>query len=89
MYFVCTVQRPRRVGAKFTGDDIKPDEHLQPQLSFDFDGKRDRYALILIMMKIARMIIFINFRQTPQILFFLSQELPLLPILYYFISVMS
>ena len=42
VYFVCTVQRPRRVGAKFTGDDIKPDEHLQPQLSFDFDGKRDR-----------------------------------------------
>jgi len=36
------VQRPRRVGAKFTGDDIKPDEQLQPQLSFDYDGKRDR-----------------------------------------------
>lgn len=37
------MERPRRVGAKFTGDDIKPDEHLQPQLSFDFDGKRDRW----------------------------------------------
>ena len=37
------VQRPRRVGAKFTGDDIKPDEQLQPQLSFDYDGKRDRW----------------------------------------------
>ena len=36
------VQRPRRVGAKFTGEDIRPDEHLQPQLSFDYDGKRDR-----------------------------------------------
>lgn len=36
------LQRPRRVGARFTGDDIKPDEHVQPQLSFDYDGKRDR-----------------------------------------------
>ncbi|XP_020627082.1 pre-mRNA-splicing factor SLU7-like [Orbicella faveolata] len=37
------LERPRRVGAKFTGDDIKPDEQLQPQLSFDYDGKRDRW----------------------------------------------
>ncbi|XP_068746694.1 pre-mRNA-splicing factor SLU7-like isoform X2 [Montipora capricornis] len=37
------LERPRRVGAKFTGDDIKPDEHVQPQLSFDYDGKRDRW----------------------------------------------
>lgn len=39
-FFLC--QRPRRVGAKFSGEDIKADEHIQPQLSFDYDGKRDR-----------------------------------------------
>ncbi|XP_077992994.1 pre-mRNA-splicing factor SLU7-like [Glandiceps talaboti] len=37
------LERPRRVGAKFTGEEIAPDEHLQPQLSFDYDGKRDRW----------------------------------------------
>lgn len=36
-------QRPRRVGAKFTGTNIAPDEHVQPQLMFDYDGKRDRW----------------------------------------------
>lgn len=36
-------QRPRRVGAKFTGVNIAPDEHMQPQLTFDYDGKRDRW----------------------------------------------
>lgn len=36
-------QRPRRVGAKFTGTNIAPDEHIQPQLMFDYDGKRDRW----------------------------------------------
>lgn len=37
------VDRPRRIGAKYTGTDIKPDEFLVegPQ---DFDGKRDRWA---------------------------------------------
>ena len=37
------VDRPRKVGAKYTGTDIKPDEFLVegPQ---DFDGKRDRWA---------------------------------------------
>ena len=37
------VDRPRKVGAKFTGTDLKPDEFLVegPQ---DFDGKRDRWA---------------------------------------------
>lgn len=37
------VDRPRKVGAKYTGIDIKPDEFLVegPQ---DFDGKRDRWA---------------------------------------------
>lgn len=33
---------PKRVGAKFPGTDITPDEHVQPQLMLDDDGKRDR-----------------------------------------------
>ncbi|ELU05469.1 hypothetical protein CAPTEDRAFT_33844, partial [Capitella teleta] len=37
------LERPRKVGAKFTGDQIAPDEHIQPNLDFDFDGKRDRW----------------------------------------------
>lgn len=36
-------QRPRKVGAKFTGKDIRPDEHLQPKLMFSYDAKRDRW----------------------------------------------
>uniref|UniRef100_A0A8C8SZP7 Pre-mRNA-splicing factor SLU7 n=1 Tax=Peromyscus maniculatus bairdii TaxID=230844 RepID=A0A8C8SZP7_PERMB len=36
-------ERPRRVGAKLTGTNIAPDEHIQPQLMFDYDGKRDRW----------------------------------------------
>ena len=37
------VQRPRKVGAKYTGSDIAPDEYIQPQLDFDYDGKRDQW----------------------------------------------
>ena len=37
------LQRPRKIGAKFTGDQIAPDEHAQPNLDFDYDGKRDRW----------------------------------------------
>lgn len=37
------LQRPRKLGAKFTGQDIAPDEYIQPKLDFDFDGKRDRW----------------------------------------------
>lgn len=37
------LERPRKIGAKFTGDNIAPDEHLQPNLSFDYDVKRDRW----------------------------------------------
>ena len=33
-------QRPRKTGAKYTGKDIAADEHVQPQLSFDWDAKR-------------------------------------------------
>uniref|UniRef100_W5MSX8 Pre-mRNA-splicing factor SLU7 n=2 Tax=Lepisosteus oculatus TaxID=7918 RepID=W5MSX8_LEPOC len=37
------LERPRKVGAKFTGTDIAQDEHSQVQLSLDYDGKRDRW----------------------------------------------
>lgn len=37
------VERPRKVGAKFSGEHIAPDEHSQPNLSLDYDGKRDRW----------------------------------------------
>lgn len=36
-------QRPRKVGAKFTGTGIAPDEHNQVQIDLDYDGKRDRW----------------------------------------------
>ncbi|KAM4675327.1 pre-mRNA-splicing factor SLU7 isoform 1-T3 [Discoglossus pictus] len=36
-------ERPRRVGARFTGANIAPDEYEQPQLMLDYDGKRDRW----------------------------------------------
>ncbi|XP_063250895.1 LOW QUALITY PROTEIN: pre-mRNA-splicing factor SLU7-like [Prinia subflava] len=37
------MQRPRKIGAKYTGMNIAPDEHVQPQLTLDYDGKRDRW----------------------------------------------
>jgi pre-mRNA-processing factor SLU7 len=37
------LERPRKLGAKFTGEDIAPDEYIQSNLEFDFDGKRDRW----------------------------------------------
>uniref|UniRef100_A0AAV2MJT5 Pre-mRNA-splicing factor SLU7 n=1 Tax=Knipowitschia caucasica TaxID=637954 RepID=A0AAV2MJT5_KNICA len=37
------MERPRRVGAKFTGSGIAPDEHSQLNLDLDYDGKRDRW----------------------------------------------
>ncbi|KAM5172226.1 pre-mRNA-splicing factor SLU7 isoform 1-T2 [Mantella aurantiaca] len=36
-------ERPRRVGARFNGMNIAPDEFEQPQLMLDYDGKRDRW----------------------------------------------
>ncbi|XP_076103199.1 pre-mRNA-splicing factor SLU7-like [Mytilus galloprovincialis] len=36
-------ERPRKIGAKFTGDDIAPDEHLQPNIDFSYESKRDRW----------------------------------------------
>lgn len=38
------LERPRKIGARFTGDDIAPDEHITPNLSFDYEGKRDHAA---------------------------------------------
>lgn len=37
------LERPRKVGAKFSGEDFAPDEQVLPKLDLDFDGKRDRW----------------------------------------------
>ncbi len=39
------LERPRKVGAKFTGTNFAPDEFVneQPKLMMSFDGKRDRW----------------------------------------------
>ncbi|TNN62257.1 Pre-mRNA-splicing factor SLU7 [Liparis tanakae] len=37
------LERPRKVGARYTGNSIAPDEHSQVQLDLDYDGKRDRW----------------------------------------------
>ncbi len=31
------------MGARFTNKDIQPDEYVQPDLDFTYDGKRDRW----------------------------------------------
>eukprot|EP00741_Cyanophora_paradoxa_P019865 tig00000217_g19173.t1 len=36
------VERPRKLGARWTGQDIKPDEFIR-EASLDYDGKRDRW----------------------------------------------
>ncbi|KZC05945.1 PREDICTED: pre-mRNA-splicing factor SLU7 [Dufourea novaeangliae] len=38
------MERPRKIGAQFTNANIAPDEFSQPELSMDYDGKRDRWA---------------------------------------------
>lgn len=38
------LERPRKVGAKFTNKDIAPDEVLLPEIEHNFDSKRDRWA---------------------------------------------
>lgn len=38
------MDRPRKIGAQYSGAKIAPDEYEQPNLSLDFDGKRDRWA---------------------------------------------
>merc|ERR1711872_923968 len=37
------LERPRKVGAKFSCNNFAPDEFLQPSLDHSFDGKRDRW----------------------------------------------
>jgi len=37
------MDRPRKIGAKFTGEDIAPDEKLLSTFDYDFEGKRDRW----------------------------------------------
>ncbi|VDQ08215.1 unnamed protein product [Trichobilharzia regenti] len=37
------LERPRKVGAKYTGLDIAPDEYQQVTLELDYEGKRDRW----------------------------------------------
>lgn len=37
------LERPRKRGARWTGEDVHPDEILQ-EAQLDFDGKRDRWA---------------------------------------------
>jgi len=37
------LERPRTVGAKYTGSNLAPDEHLQPTLDLSFDAKHDRW----------------------------------------------
>lgn len=37
------LERPRKRGAKWTGEDIAPDEYVQPDLDLGFEGKRDRW----------------------------------------------
>merc|ERR1719445_2929572 len=37
------LERPRKVGAKYTGANFAPDEHVQPKLAPSYDGKRDRW----------------------------------------------
>ncbi|KAJ8961602.1 hypothetical protein NQ314_005919 [Rhamnusium bicolor] len=38
------MERPRKVGARYSGANIAPDEFIQKNLSLSFDGKRDRWS---------------------------------------------
>lgn len=38
------LERPRKIGAKFTGAVVAHDEFIQPKIVVDFDGKRDRWS---------------------------------------------
>lgn len=37
------LERPRKVGAKYSGNNFAPDEKQLPSLALGFDGKRDRW----------------------------------------------
>lgn len=38
------LERPRKIGAKYTNKDIAPDAILPPEIEHSFDSKRDRWA---------------------------------------------
>lgn len=38
------MERPRKVGAKYSGANIAPDEYVQSKLALSYDGKRDRWS---------------------------------------------
>lgn len=38
------MERPRKVGAKYSNKDIAPDEVVLPEIEHNFDSKRDRWA---------------------------------------------
>lgn len=38
------LERPRKVGAKYSNKDIAPDEVIMPEIDHSFDSKRDRWA---------------------------------------------
>lgn len=38
------MERPRKIGAKFTGAVVAHDEFIQPKIISDYDGKRDRWG---------------------------------------------
>ncbi|XP_031617853.1 pre-mRNA-splicing factor Slu7 [Contarinia nasturtii] len=37
-------ERPRKIGAKYTGNVVAHDEFVQPNIVTDYDGKRDRWS---------------------------------------------
>ncbi|KAM3727273.1 Pre-mRNA-splicing factor [Dirofilaria immitis] len=37
------LERPRKIGAKWTNKDISPDDYIQPNLTLGWDAKRDRW----------------------------------------------
>lgn len=37
-------EKPRKIGAKFTGKVVAHDEFIQPKIVSDYDGKRDRWS---------------------------------------------
>lgn len=38
------MERPRKIGARFSGNVVAHDEYIQPKIISDYDGKRDRWG---------------------------------------------
>lgn len=54
-------ERPRKLGAKFTGEDIAPDEHLAPaDLDYNYDAKRDRWNRYVVESDLSCLVLFIG-----------------------------